>query len=98
MRLSEFWIAVDEEFGAAFGRVLAHDLVLGELGDRTAEQALAAGVPAREVWLALCRAHGRAARTAGTAPARCARPDRGSSGARRHAARRIISNISFGCR
>lgn len=30
------------------------DLVLSRVGDRTAAEALAAGVPPREVWLALC--------------------------------------------
>jgi hypothetical protein len=54
MRLSEFWTAVDEEFGA-YGRVLVHDLVLGEF-DLTAEQAIAKGVHTRSIWLALCKA------------------------------------------
>jgi len=31
------------------------DTVLPELSNRTAADALAAGVPARDVWLALCR-------------------------------------------
>ena len=56
MRLSEFWYAVGAEFGDAYGRVLADDLVISELGDRTAVAALKAGIPARTVWLALCRA------------------------------------------
>jgi hypothetical protein len=56
MRLSEFWRAISDEFGLGYGRVLTNDLVIGELGDRTAEQALAGGAPPREVWLALCRA------------------------------------------
>lgn len=56
MRLSEFWQAVSDEFGPEYGRVLTGDLVLVELDDQSAEQALAAGVPPREVWLALCRA------------------------------------------
>ena len=45
-----------DEFGDAYGRVLVQDLVLGDLGSRTGEQALKDGVPAREVWLAICRA------------------------------------------
>lgn len=57
MRLSEFRRAVTEEFGESFGGALTRDLVLTELGDLTSEQALAAGIPAREVWLALCRAN-----------------------------------------
>jgi hypothetical protein len=56
MRLSEFRHAVTEEFGSAYGRVLLHDLVLTDLGSRTAEVALAEGVRVTEVWLALCRA------------------------------------------
>lgn len=54
MKLSEFARAVETEFGD-FGRVLVRDTVLLDLGGRTAEQAIAAGVPARDVWLALCR-------------------------------------------
>jgi hypothetical protein len=56
MKLSEFQIAVDEEFGAGYGSVVVNDLVLPGLRDRTAREALAAGVPPREVWLALCEA------------------------------------------
>lgn len=54
MRLSEFRRAVADEFGQAYGSVLTRDLVLGPLSGRTADAALEAGVPAREVWLALC--------------------------------------------
>ncbi len=36
--------------------MLVRDSVIVALGNRTPEDALAAGVPAREVWLALCRA------------------------------------------
>ncbi|AWF97963.1 DUF3046 domain-containing protein [Clavibacter michiganensis subsp. insidiosus] len=56
MRLSEFQRAVSDEFGSGYGPVLVADLVLGELGGRTCAQALKDGTPAREVWLALCRA------------------------------------------
>jgi hypothetical protein len=56
MRLSEFWIAVRDEFGMSYGRSLTSDLVLGELGDLTADQAIEKGLPTRDIWLALCRA------------------------------------------
>lgn len=56
MRLSEFRIAVADEFGEGYARVLVNDLVLSELGGVTADQALARGGDPREVWLALCRA------------------------------------------
>ncbi|MGB4137780.1 MAG: DUF3046 domain-containing protein [Microbacterium sp.] len=52
MRRSEFLRAVDDEFGAR-GASLMQDLVLGSLGHTSAE-ALEAGVPPREIWLALC--------------------------------------------
>lgn len=57
MRLSEFHRAVTAEFGDSFGNALVRDLVLDELGNVTSEQALKAGKPARDVWLALCRAN-----------------------------------------
>jgi hypothetical protein len=53
MRLSEFTRAVDDEFGGR-GASLIADLALSGLGQQTAAEALDAGVPAREVWLALC--------------------------------------------
>ena len=56
MRLSEFWLAMGDEFGDAYGRVLVHDLALSPLGGLTAEQAISAGIPTREIWLAICDA------------------------------------------
>lgn len=69
MRTSELQIAISEEFGA-LGSVLMTDLTLGSLGGRTGAEALAAGVPARQVWSAICdakdvpaeRRHGRGLR------------------------------------
>lgn len=52
MRRSEFLRAVDLEFGGR-ASALTTDLVLSALGDRTAQEALDAGVPPREIWLAL---------------------------------------------
>ena len=53
MRRSEFERAVQDEFGARASTVTS-DLVLSDVGGRTAVEALAAGIPPREVWLALC--------------------------------------------
>ncbi|WP_417562072.1 DUF3046 domain-containing protein [Microbacterium sp.] len=53
MRRSEFQRAVEAEFGRR-AQALVNDLVLPGMGDRTAAQALDAGIPPREVWLALC--------------------------------------------
>jgi hypothetical protein len=57
VKVSEFRRAVDEEFGEIQGRVLVSELVLDELDGRTAQQAVDAGVPVGDVWLALCRAN-----------------------------------------
>jgi hypothetical protein len=53
VRRSEFDRAVSDEFGAR-GSSLVTDLVLSAVGGRTAVEALDAGVPPRDVWLALC--------------------------------------------
>lgn len=52
--MSEFWRLVDGEFGVGHGRTLVRDHVIGALGHRTAEQALAASEDPRAVWFALC--------------------------------------------
>lgn len=46
-----------DEFGADYAAVIETDLVLTELGDRTAKQCHQAGEDLREVWLAICRAN-----------------------------------------
>ncbi|WP_136052122.1 DUF3046 domain-containing protein [Microbacterium sp. K36] len=53
MRRSEFLRAVDAEFKARASSLL-NDLVLSGMGGRTALEALDAGVPPRDIWLALC--------------------------------------------
>lgn len=46
---------MDDEFGAAYSRVLARDLVLSGVGGNTAADALRAGYEPREVWLQVCQ-------------------------------------------
>jgi len=53
VRRSEFDRAAAHEFGERSAALVA-DLFLFDLGNRTAEQALKDGEPARAVWLALC--------------------------------------------
>jgi Protein of unknown function (DUF3046) len=43
-----------EEFGAARAAAVSRDHVLAELGGRTVEEALEAGIDPRRVWLAVC--------------------------------------------
>jgi hypothetical protein len=47
-----------DEFGASYAASLASDLVVGALDGRTADAALAAGVPPQQVWRAVCDAAG----------------------------------------
>ena len=53
MRHTEFWERMDLALGPAYSRSWADLFVIGELGGRTASQALAAGVPPKEVWRAV---------------------------------------------
>lgn len=71
MRHSDFWRLMDDEFGPGYARTLAGDQVVAALGNRTAERALADGVPPRQVWLALCdHMHVPAERRLGVDPGR----------------------------
>ncbi len=54
MRLSEFWVRMEDHFGVGYARSVARDHVLARLGGRTVEQAIAAGEPAKQVWRAVC--------------------------------------------
>lgn len=54
--MSEFRLAITDEFGDAYGRVLTQDLILGDVGGLTAEQAIKAGADVRQIWVALCKA------------------------------------------
>ncbi|SDQ33700.1 DUF3046 domain-containing protein [Quadrisphaera sp. DSM 44207] len=56
MRASEFEQLAEQVFGRPYADSVLQDQVLGVLGDRTARQALADGVPPRDVWVALCDA------------------------------------------
>jgi hypothetical protein len=53
---SEFFIAVEDEFGQSQGRALLRDLIVDELGQRSALVALDEGVAPQTVWVALCEA------------------------------------------
>jgi hypothetical protein len=57
VRLTQFRELMDEEFGPARAASVARDHVFADLGDRTVEQALEAGLDPRKVWLAVCEAY-----------------------------------------
>ncbi|OLF16935.1 DUF3046 domain-containing protein [Actinophytocola xanthii] len=54
MRITAFRKMMADEFGEIRADMLARDHVFGALGNRTVDQALEAGVPAKEIWRAVC--------------------------------------------
>ncbi|MGH3914748.1 MAG: DUF3046 domain-containing protein [Pseudonocardiaceae bacterium] len=56
MRTTHFRQLMDEEFGPIRAAALAHDHVFAELGGRTVDGALEAGIDAKQVWAAVCTA------------------------------------------
>jgi hypothetical protein len=56
MRITVFRRLMADEFGPGRAQVLARDHVLSALGGRTVDQALTAGIPAKEVWREVCAA------------------------------------------
>lgn len=54
VRLTDLRLRIAAEFGPAYADSFARDFVMSELGGRTVEQALAAGVDPRIVWRAVC--------------------------------------------
>ncbi|GAA1161501.1 DUF3046 domain-containing protein [Nocardioides aquiterrae] len=55
MRHTEFWSRMDDALGPSYARSWADMYVIGDLGGRTASEALAAGVPPKEVWESVWR-------------------------------------------
>jgi hypothetical protein len=55
VRLQEFWSRMEQLFGSMRARTVASDHVFGQLGGRTAVEAIDAGVPIRTVWLEVCK-------------------------------------------
>jgi hypothetical protein len=57
VRLTDFWARLEEAFGTAYARSVAHDQVLVQLGGKTIEQALASGIETVVVWRAVVAAY-----------------------------------------
>ena len=57
VRLTQFRELMVDEFGAARAAALSRDHVFAELGGRTVEQALEAGIDPRKVWRAVCEVY-----------------------------------------
>jgi hypothetical protein len=58
VRHTEFWARMEAALGPAYARAWADQFVIGELGERTAQQALDAGEPPKAVWAAVWRTLG----------------------------------------
>jgi DUF3046 family protein len=57
VRFTQFRGLMDQEFGATRAAAVARDHVFADLGGRTVEEALEAGIDPRKVWLAVCDAY-----------------------------------------
>ena len=57
VRLTYFRELMETEFGVARAAAVSRDHVFSELGGRTVEQALEAGIEPRAVWKAVCDAY-----------------------------------------
>ena len=54
MRITAFWDRMRAQFGDAYADSVAKDHVLGNLGSRTVQQALADGTDTKTIWRAVC--------------------------------------------
>lgn len=56
VRHTEFWSRMEAALGTGYYRVWAEQFVMADLDRRTAQEALDAGVPPKQVWAAVWRA------------------------------------------
>jgi Protein of unknown function (DUF3046) len=54
VRLQDFWSRMHGQFGSVRAETVARDHSFGSLGGRSAVEAIDAGLPVRQVWLAVC--------------------------------------------
>ncbi len=57
MRTTAFRTLMTDEFGGSRAASIARDHVFAELGGRTADEALAAGLAPQQIWQAVCDAY-----------------------------------------
>jgi Protein of unknown function (DUF3046) len=58
VRHTEFWVRMEAALGPEYARAWADRFVIGELGERTVQEALDAGEPPKAVWDAVWRTLG----------------------------------------
>lgn len=57
VRTTAFRTLMADEFGSIRAAMIASDHVFAELGGRTADQALAAGLEPKDIWDAVCQVY-----------------------------------------
>jgi hypothetical protein len=53
MRHTEFWSRLEHHLGTGYYRSWAEQFVISDLGRRTPQEALDAGIPPKQVWAAV---------------------------------------------
>ena len=53
MKHSEFWVRMDHHLGSTYARSWASSQVLGSLGGKTVDEALAEGEQPKQIWRAV---------------------------------------------
>jgi len=57
VRLTDFWARLEQAFGPGYAASVARDQVLPQLGGRTIDEALDAGMEVADVWRAVVAAY-----------------------------------------
>jgi len=57
MRISDLRNRIELSFGPEWAPSFSKDIAISELGSKTVDEALAAGVEAADIWRAVCNAH-----------------------------------------
>jgi hypothetical protein len=57
MRISDLRNRIELSFGPDWAPSFSKDIAISELGSKTVDEALAAGVEAADIWRAVCNSH-----------------------------------------
>lgn len=57
MRISDLRNRIELSFGSDWAASFCKDIAISELGSKTVNEALAAGVEAADIWRAVCASH-----------------------------------------
>jgi hypothetical protein len=57
MRISDLRNRIELSFGPEWAPSFCKDIAISELGSKTVDEALAAGLEASDIWRAVCNAH-----------------------------------------